>query len=374
MALETGRDLVLLLIERGAAGATLREVAELDPRRLQHVYDSSDFDSDRDQSDRVWDLGPRGIDREILESAARMVDALPGGGAVLEYDKPEGATLYDEGSRIRLIGWSGLPARYRLLPTLEELSIPDPVERAAAFLLAGGRSGRSGDDAAYWSNETAGIYTLDAQARCWAALGERGWDIRNYRHGLASNIHTQVAATPAHPMRPPADVPPDVVERDDYHWPAHSYRFSPSLWEAIRAAEAKPETRRNILGSFTGGSGAMNPLRSYGSPAWYGEPVPDGEATRRRVVAWAERGGHEDVLAAAVPGSVELILADEPVGAVEIAARLGVRRATVDQWGWRGLLPEPDFTVGGRPAWRWGTIEEWARRTGRMSQPSASDA
>jgi len=374
MALETGRDLVSLLIQRGAEGVSLREVAELDPRRLQHMYDSSDFDSDRDQSDRVWDLGPRGIDGEILESAARMVDALPGGGAVLEYDKPEGATLYGEGSRIQLIGWSGLPTRNRLLPTQEELNITDPVERATAFLLAGGRSGRSGDDAAYWSNETAGIYTLDAQARCWAALRERGWDIRTYRRGLTPDFHIQVAATPDHPMRPPADAPTDVVEREDYRWPEHSYRFSAALWEAIRTAEAKPETRRNILGSFTGGSGAMNPLRSYGSPSWYGEPVPDGEATRRRVVAWAERGGHEDVLAAAALGSVELILADEPVGAVEISARLGVRRATVDQWGQRGHLPEPDFTVGGRPAWRWRTIEEWARRTGRMSQPAASDA
>jgi len=55
-----------------------------------------------------------------------------------------------------------------------------------------------------------------------------------------------------------------------------------------------------------------------------------------------------------------------PVGAVEIAARLGVARATVDQWQARGILPARDWTVGGRPAWAWSTIEEWARETGRL--------
>ena len=55
-----------------------------------------------------------------------------------------------------------------------------------------------------------------------------------------------------------------------------------------------------------------------------------------------------------------------PVGMVEIAQRLGVQRATVDRWGQRGLLPDPDWTVGGRPAWNWATIVRWAVDTGRM--------
>lgn len=58
--------------------------------------------------------------------------------------------------------------------------------------------------------------------------------------------------------------------------------------------------------------------------------------------------------------------ADTPVGSVEIAALLGVQRATVDQWRQRNLLPEPDWTVGGRPAWRTGTIVAWAKETGRL--------
>lgn len=54
-----------------------------------------------------------------------------------------------------------------------------------------------------------------------------------------------------------------------------------------------------------------------------------------------------------------------PVGIIEIAEKLGVKRATVDQWLQRGLLPEPDWTVGGRPAWEWSSIARWAEETGR---------
>lgn len=55
-----------------------------------------------------------------------------------------------------------------------------------------------------------------------------------------------------------------------------------------------------------------------------------------------------------------------PLGIPEIAERLGVQRETVDQWRARGILPDPDWTVGGRPAWRWSTIRRWARETGRI--------
>lgn len=55
-----------------------------------------------------------------------------------------------------------------------------------------------------------------------------------------------------------------------------------------------------------------------------------------------------------------------PVGLVEIAERLGVARVTVDMWRSRGVLPEPTWTVGGRPAWPWAVIAAWARATGRL--------
>lgn len=62
----------------------------------------------------------------------------------------------------------------------------------------------------------------------------------------------------------------------------------------------------------------------------------------------------------------------DPVGAVEIAARLGVARATVDQWQQRRLLPDRRWTVGGRPAWDWADIAGWAASTGRETRHDMS--
>lgn len=55
-----------------------------------------------------------------------------------------------------------------------------------------------------------------------------------------------------------------------------------------------------------------------------------------------------------------------PVGLAEVAVLLGVQRDTVDKWQTRGVLPAPRWTVGGRPAWPWADIEDWARRTARL--------
>ena len=55
-----------------------------------------------------------------------------------------------------------------------------------------------------------------------------------------------------------------------------------------------------------------------------------------------------------------------PVGAAEIAGRLGVRPQTVHTWRHRKLMPHPRWTVSGQPAWDWAEIEAWARRTGRL--------
>lgn len=50
---------------------------------------------------------------------------------------------------------------------------------------------------------------------------------------------------------------------------------------------------------------------------------------------------------------------DQPVGAVEIAKRLGVTRRAVDQWRQRGQFIEPKGEVGGRPAWDWPDVAAW---------------
>jgi hypothetical protein len=57
---------------------------------------------------------------------------------------------------------------------------------------------------------------------------------------------------------------------------------------------------------------------------------------------------------------------DDIVGIKEISQRLGVRQQTAGAWHHRGLLPEAEGTVSGAPAWRWVTIEQWARATGRI--------
>lgn len=57
----------------------------------------------------------------------------------------------------------------------------------------------------------------------------------------------------------------------------------------------------------------------------------------------------------------------EPVGLIDIAARLGVQRKTPQQWQTRGRLPDPDWpTVSGRPVWCWvHTIRPWAQAAGK---------
>lgn len=82
---------------------------------------------------------------------------------------------------------------------------------------------------------------------------------------------------------------------------------------------------------------------------------------RRALLEQAARGEIDDS-----GTNVDMAPTPEPVGIVEIAARLGVKRRTVDQWGQRGLLPAPRWTVGGRPCWDWADVEAWARETERF--------
>lgn len=55
----------------------------------------------------------------------------------------------------------------------------------------------------------------------------------------------------------------------------------------------------------------------------------------------------------------------DPLGPKEVAEFLGVKRPTVQQWNFRHVLPPPDYSVNGAPAWERRTIAQWARDTGR---------
>jgi predicted GIY-YIG superfamily endonuclease len=56
-----------------------------------------------------------------------------------------------------------------------------------------------------------------------------------------------------------------------------------------------------------------------------------------------------------------------PVGALEVAGFLGVKRETVAMWKLRGLLPSARWTVSGEDAWDWHEdIKPWAQQTGRL--------
>jgi hypothetical protein len=63
----------------------------------------------------------------------------------------------------------------------------------------------------------------------------------------------------------------------------------------------------------------------------------------------------------------------EIVGEMEIAARLHVEEDTVRDWAEANLLPVPEGHVAGFPAWRWDTVREWARRTGRLGLATAGN-
>jgi hypothetical protein len=65
----------------------------------------------------------------------------------------------------------------------------------------------------------------------------------------------------------------------------------------------------------------------------------------------------------------------DPVGALEIAKRLGVQDRSVHMMRRRGVLPEPDYdNVNGIRAWEWRTILWWAGETDRLRTPEAMKA
>lgn len=63
----------------------------------------------------------------------------------------------------------------------------------------------------------------------------------------------------------------------------------------------------------------------------------------------------------------------EPVGAADIAQRLGVKHRTVAMWQLRSKkgelkvpMPKPRWTASGIPMWNWRDVKKWATKTGRL--------
>lgn len=81
-----------------------------------------------------------------------------------------------------------------------------------------------------------------------------------------------------------------------------------------------------------------------------------------------------------VTSNVTVAMLDElgpqhPVGIVEIAKALGVKRQTVDAWKLRDwFIPPSPTTLGSRPFWLWGDVRAWAIDTGRLIEQPTVEA
>lgn len=309
----TNDEIIGLLIERGEDGVSVQELAEADPRVDDRLLDFSDYDTE--PLEPIYERA-RGVDDTVVRSAVMQLTAPLGRGAVMDLDVPldnARAHMYrvsDEllASRARLVGWSGLPPTSRRLPTWEDLQLDDPVELAGKMLVAAGPAGILDSNVSYWTqrhremDDPANLYLTKHWRAAVKALEGDGWMIREYA-GRPGSV-SQLAHSPEYPMRERSDVPP-VPASQSYDWPSVRYRYEDGLWQAIITVE---RSGGRGFRSWLGGTYRQNPVRSYQTPAWFGEPLPDGEVKRKELIRWAEAGGYQEILRLASPGSIEMIL------------------------------------------------------------------
>jgi hypothetical protein len=95
-----------------------------------------------------------------------------------------------------------------------------------------------------------------------------------------------------------------------------------------------------------------------------GDQLPEGlplyGSLARKPHTWSRRCDHSTVL------TCEVL---DPVGAVDIARRLGIPADTVHVWTKRGVMPEPRFYLKLGPLWDWNTdVVPW------LQSPTATPA
>jgi hypothetical protein len=200
----------------------------------------------------------------------------------------------------------------------------------------------------------------------WRKLGDGRWDHPTLRIARAP-AGTMLPEGWHEVLDPGPRVPVHVDEMTALD--AAQLRWQPSELTTVTITEQP--TGRWSYGLGTGGHLRVLGERPTQQEAAAAGTAAHSAATARAWERYRARFG-DDLSWAGLPAEPpppQLVIRElsDVVGIKEIARRLGVQRATGDQWRQRGILPASlPRQVGGRDAWSWPVIEQWAIETGRL--------
>lgn len=199
-----------------------------------------------------------------------------------------------------------------------------------------------------------------------AALRGEGWVIATAADGNAAAVVTYQlrGRTPLPPpaslaVHPPEDLPQGRVERARLCLLAAGAHGRPHGVIADWVGELLWDTDYSAIVAGLRDRGYQLDTWAQGSTRWYRII-----ATPDVPMAAPSPPGSDARMIPARPGDPT----PDPVGATEIAARAGVQRTTVERWTQRhDTFPDPQWTIGGRPAYDWHEVVAWRERTGRTT-------